>query len=37
VVPPLAMNLYWVAALSAVLLASLLGGGWTLWRQTRFS
>ena len=37
VVPPLAMNLYWVAALSAVLLASLLGGGWALWWQTRFS
>jgi glucose uptake protein GlcU len=37
VVPPLAMNKYWVAALSTVLLASLLGAGWGLWRQTRFS
>jgi len=37
VVPPLAMNLYWVAVLSVVLLAALLGGGWMLWRQTRFS
>jgi glucose uptake protein GlcU len=37
VVPPLAMNLHWVAALSAILLASLLGGGWALWRRTRFS
>jgi hypothetical protein len=37
VVPPLAMNLHWVAALSAILLASLFGGGWALWRRTRFS
>jgi glucose uptake protein GlcU len=37
VVPPLAMNLHWVAVLSAILLASLLGGGWALWRRTRFS
>jgi glucose uptake protein GlcU len=37
VVPPLAMNLHWVAILSALLLASLFGGGWALWRQTRFS
>ena len=37
VVPPLAMNLHWVAALSGLLLISLAGGGWTLWRQTRFS
>jgi glucose uptake protein GlcU len=37
VVPPLAMNLQWVAVLSAILLASLLGGGWALWRRTRFS
>jgi glucose uptake protein GlcU len=37
VVPPLTMNLYWVAILSALLLASLFGGGWALWRQTRFS
>jgi glucose uptake protein GlcU len=37
VVPPLAMNLHWVAVLSAILLASLFGGGWALWRRTRFS
>jgi len=37
VVPPLAMNLRWVAALSAVLAVALVGGGWALWRQTRFS
>lgn len=37
VVPPLAMNLRWIGALSVLLLASLLGGGWALWRQTRFS
>jgi glucose uptake protein GlcU len=37
VVPPLAMNLHWIAVLSAVLLIALLGGGWALWRQTRFT
>ncbi len=37
VVPPLAINLHWVAALSIVLLMALAGGGWALWRQTRFS
>jgi glucose uptake protein GlcU len=37
VVPPLAMNLRWIVVLSVVLLAALLGGGWALWRQTRFS
>ena len=37
VVPSLAMNLHWVAALSAVMLAALLGGGWALWKQTKFS
>jgi glucose uptake protein GlcU len=37
VVPPLAMNLPWVAVLSVVLLVALIGGGWVLWRQTRFS
>jgi hypothetical protein len=36
VVPPLAMNLRWVAVLVAVLLASLAAGGWSLWRRTRF-
>jgi glucose uptake protein GlcU len=37
IVPPLAMNLRWIAVLTVVLLLSLLGGGWVLWRQTRFS
>ena len=37
IVPPLAMNLHWVAALSVVLVVALIGGGWALWRQTRFS
>ncbi len=37
VVPPLAMNLRWVAGLCVVLVVALLGGGWALWRQTRFS
>lgn len=36
-VPSLAMNGRWIAGLSMVLLASLLGGGWALWRGTRFS
>lgn len=37
VVPPLAMNLRWAVALSALLAVALAGGGWALWRQTRFS
>jgi len=37
VVPPLAMNLRWAAALIALLAVALGGGGWALWRQTRFS
>jgi glucose uptake protein GlcU len=36
VVPPLAMNLHWVAVLSLLLLLSLGAGGWSLWRRTRF-
>ena len=36
-VPPLAMNMHWVATLSVILLLSLLAGGWSLWRRTRFS
>lgn len=35
--PALGMNLRWIVALSAVLLVSLLGGGWVLWKGTRFS
>jgi len=36
VVPPLAMNVRWIAALGAILLLSLVVGGWSLWRRTRF-
>jgi hypothetical protein len=36
VVPPLAMNLGWIAVLTLALLAALGGAGWALWRQTRF-
>lgn len=36
VVPPLAMNLHWVAALGVVLVLSLGAGTWSLWRRTRF-
>jgi glucose uptake protein GlcU len=37
VVPPLAMDLRWVVILSVVLIASLMVGGWNLWRRTRFN
>jgi glucose uptake protein GlcU len=37
VVPPLAMNFLWMAVLGIVLIAALIGGGWVLWRSTRFS
>ena len=36
VVPPLAMDMRWVVALGAVLLVSLVAGGWSLWRRTKF-
>jgi glucose uptake protein GlcU len=36
VVPPLAMDLRWVAVLGGLLLLSLILGGWSLWRRTRF-
>jgi Sugar transport protein len=36
VVPPLAMNLRWIAVLTLVLLGSLVGAGCALWRRTRF-
>jgi hypothetical protein len=36
VVPPLAMNLGWIAVLTLALLGALGGAGWALWRQTRF-
>ncbi len=37
VVPPLAMNLHWVTVLAGLLLLSVIAGGWSLWRRTRFS
>jgi len=36
-VPALSMNLAWVAALTAILLASAGAGGWLLWKSTKFS
>jgi glucose uptake protein GlcU len=36
VVPPVAMNLRWVGVLSLLLILSLIAGGWSLWRRTRF-
>jgi hypothetical protein len=36
-VPPLAMNFSWMAILGAVLLISLVGCGYSLYKQTRFS
>jgi len=36
-VPPLNMNLRWVAALSVILIASLIGCGYRLYKQTGFS
>jgi drug/metabolite transporter (DMT)-like permease len=34
--PPLQMNLSWLVALTVVLLISLFGCGWLLWKKTRF-
>jgi glucose uptake protein GlcU len=34
--PPLTMNLKWVAALGILMVMSLAAGGWSLWRRTRF-
>jgi len=36
VVPPLAMNMRWVAVLGAMLILSVGAGGWSLWRRTKF-
>jgi glucose uptake protein GlcU len=36
VVPPIYMNLRWLAALGALLLIALAGAGYALWRNTRF-
>ena len=35
-VPPLAINMRWLAVLMVALLAALAGAGWALWRETRF-
>lgn len=37
VVPPVAMNFTWIFILTGVLLVSLVGAGWWLWRSTRFT
>ncbi|MGI4759037.1 MAG: GRP family sugar transporter [Janthinobacterium lividum] len=37
VVPPIAMNLRWLSALAVVLVVALVGAGWALWKNTRFS
>jgi len=37
VVPSIAMNMAWVAALGVILVASMLWAGFTLWRNTRFN
>ncbi len=37
VVPPIRMNLIWVAVLAAMLVIALGYAGWILWRNTRFS
>lgn len=34
--PKLDINLGWIAALVSVLLVSIAGAGWTLWKRTRF-
>jgi drug/metabolite transporter (DMT)-like permease len=36
-VPPLTMDLSWVVILTLLLLGSLMVGGWSLWKRTRFS
>lgn len=37
VVPPLVMDVPWIAVLGGVLLLSLMAGTWSLWKRTRFS
>jgi hypothetical protein len=36
-VPQLAMDMRWVAVLGVALVVSLVAGGWSLYRRTRFS
>jgi hypothetical protein len=35
--PPLAMQVNWIFCLAAALVILLVGTGWMLWKQTRFS
>jgi drug/metabolite transporter (DMT)-like permease len=37
VVPPIYMNMWWLAALGVVLVCSIIGGGYSLWKSTGFS
>lgn len=37
VVPPIFIDVRWLAALTVGLIVALLGAGWALWRNTRFS
>jgi len=36
-VPPIAMNIYWLSALTLILVITLAGGAWALWKATKFS
>jgi glucose uptake protein GlcU len=36
VVPPMAINIRWIAVLAVLLVVSLGIGGWSLWRRTKF-
>ena len=36
-VPPIAMNLYWLAALGMILVVTLAACTWALWKATKFS
>jgi glucose uptake protein GlcU len=36
VVPPMAINIRWIAVLAVLLVVSLSVGGWSLWRRTKF-
>ena len=36
-VPPIQMNMAWLALLGVILLFTLAAAGWTLWRKTNFS
>lgn len=36
-IPPISLQTGWMTALFLIMLAFLIGGGWVLWRRTRFS